>query len=251
MTASQLTSATLHFTHRTARAAFGVAVDLLYPERCVNCGAFGASFCDSCEARMLDAPPIPRCAFCRGHWDGKDNCPRCFELQALDGVRAVADYEGPARRLVLSLKYRYTLPVVPVMARHLQPLFDDEAFDAVVPVPLHPSRQRYRGFNQAELLHRELGLPQPPGQLLRVRRTRAQYALTSVGRAANVAGAFAYHGDALEGLRVAILDDVVTTGATANECARVLRDQGAASVTAVAFARANYGPTSPDDALHI
>lgn len=225
-------------------------LDFLYPERCAVCGAFNASLCERCEETMCSAAAVPRCSFCTAQWDGKDNCPLCFGWDALEGARAAFDYEGPARALVRSLKYRNTRSLAPVMARHVAPILEASQFDHVFPVPLHRSRMRERGFNQVELMLRAMDVGQAPGRLIRIRKTRAQYGLSIRTRSRNVVGAFRYEGASLRGLRVAVLDDVVTTGVTANECARVLRDAGAASVTAIAFARANHG-ADPERAVHL
>lgn len=131
------------------------------------------------------------------------------------------------------------------MGRLLTQALPGLSFDASFPVPLHRSRLRERGFNQSELLLRELPLPAPSPGLVRVRRTDRQVGQRLNERRSNVAGAFAYSGPGLAGLRVALLDDVVTTGATAQECALVLRDAGAREVWVVAFARASYDPASP------
>lgn len=153
---------------------------------------------------------------------------------------------GPARRLVHGLKYRYFRALAPVMGRLLTQALPGLAFDACFPVPLHRSRMLERGFNQSELLLRETPLPSRSSGLVRVRRTQRQVGQRLNERRSNVAGAFAYSGPSLAGLRVAVLDDVVTTGATAQECALVLRDAGAREVWVVAFARASYEPMSPD-----
>lgn len=157
-------------------------------------------------------------------------------------MRAAFEMDGTARRLVHALKYQYVRSLAPLMAAHLTSLAIDLQVGAAFAVPLHPSRQRERGFNQAELLLRESGLPQAPGKLRRSRRTDRQVGMHLGERRSNVSGAFAYDGPRVDGLSVAIVDDVVTTGATVNECALVLREQGATSVYAVAFARASYRP---------
>lgn len=151
---------------------------------------------------------------------------------------------GPARRLVHDLKYRYYRALAPVMGRLLKEALTDTAFDACFAVPLHRSRLRERGFNQSELLLRASSLPPPSPGLVRVRRTERQVGQRLAERRSNVAGAFAYSGPGLPGCRVALVDDVVTTGATAQECALVLRDAGAREVWVIAFARASYEPAS-------
>jgi ComF family protein len=226
--------------------ACNATVDLLYPPRCYGCGAFHTALCQPCAAAMPPATGTGRCPHCSAAWDSTGNCPRCFHLQALDGVRAAFEMEGTARRLVHALKYQYVRSLAPLMAAYLAPLAADLQLDAAFPVPLHPSRQRERGFNQAELLLRPTGLPVAPGTLHRSRRTDRQVGMHLGERRSNVSGAFVYAGPRLDGLTVAIVDDVVTTGATANECALILREQGAARVVAVAFARASYRPETTE-----
>jgi ComF family protein len=149
--------------------------------------------------------------------------------------------EGVARRLVHELKYRHVRVAAPVMAHLMHGLPDLRPFDLALPIPLHRQRQRERGFNQAELLVRALGWPSAPA-LLRSRRTDQQVGKHLTERRRNVNGAFSYGGGPLTGMTVALVDDVVTTGATADECAKVLKDHGARRVVAVAFARASYDP---------
>lgn len=148
------------------------------------------------------------------------------------------DYEGVARAMIRSLKFRHTLALAPRMAEHIAPLLAARELDAVYPVPLHRSRLRSRGFNQAEAILEALARDPAPGGLHRIRKTPAQYGLGARDRARNVAGAFRYDGPELTGTVVGLLDDVITTGVTANECARVLRDMGARKVYVIAFARA-------------
>jgi ComF family protein len=147
---------------------------------------------------------------------------------------------GAARRVVHGLKFEGVRGLAAMMAQEMEPMMSATPCDVAFAVPLHRSRARSRGFNQAELLLRELGCAQAEGTLRRVRKTSTQVGLREGERRANVAGAFAYEGPRLDGAAVVLVDDVVTTGATADECARVLRDHGARRVTAIAFARANY-----------
>lgn len=221
------------------------AIDLLYPARCVNCGEFGTLLCGMCLEAMEPAVGPGRCPHCRAQWEGTGNCPRCFGLQALDGVLAAFEMSGAARKTVHALKYLYVRQVASVMAPHLLLACEGRPFDAVFAVPLHRSRQRHRGFNQSELLVRAAGWPEPSDALVRDRKTAPQVGMHEGERRANVSGAFRYRGPELSGLRVAIVDDVVTTGATVQECARVLKEAGAREVWAVAFARASYKAASP------
>jgi ComF family protein len=152
----------------------------------------------------------------------------------------VGPYEGALRAIVHAMKYDRR----PTIARHLAARMRDagsevlEGADILVPVPLHHSRERARGFNQARELARHIGLP-VAAALVRTRRTQSQADLPAARRHANVRGAFARQpGTAVSGLTIVLIDDVSTTGATLNACARALLDAGAESVRALTAARA-------------
>ena len=198
---------------------------------------------------MEPASGSGRCPHCVARWEGSSNCPRCYGLQAIEGVLAAAEMIGAARKIVHALKYQYVRDAARVMAPHVLAGCAGREFDAVFAVPLHRSRERERGFNQSALLTLAAGWPSPPGVVARIKKTSRQVGMHEGERRANVAGAFVYDGPALTGQRVAIVDDVVTTGATVQECATVLKEAGAREVWAVAFARASYKFGSPDDGI--
>ena len=216
------------------------ALDLLYPPRCVACAAFGHNLCVDCSTLLLPASGPGRCGRCGVRRDDEGRCPDCFGWRDLDGARAAVEMTAPARRVVHGLKFSGIRDLAEDMAEALYPVVADLSPDAIFPIPLHPRRHRWRGFNQAEVLFERLGWPPSPGRLERVRATASQVGLSAHERRENVAGAFRYRGPDLKGATVAVLDDVVTTGATAGECARVLREHGAARVYALAYARAPY-----------
>ena len=218
----------------------GRGLDLLFPRRCVHCGRFGDVLCAECEQTMSPCSAGKRCPNCCASWDGEHNCPRCFGWDALDGASVAVDMAGAARKVVHGLKYRYIRSLAPVMARQIDRM--PSGFDVAFAIPLHRSRLRQRGFNQAQVILELLAWPAGEGKLERVRKTDTQVGMDIGQRRANIAGAFAYTGPSLQGMSVALIDDVVTTGATANECARVLRDYGARAVRIYAFARTNYDP---------
>jgi predicted amidophosphoribosyltransferase len=173
------------------------------------------------------------CAFCR-EW------PRELAWAA----SAVWLDDGPARTLVHALKYGGWRIAAPPMAERMR-LFGGErlhGLDALVPVPLGRTRLRERGHNQAALLAhalgRALGVPVLEDALRRVRETRTQTRLTPAERRRNVLGAFAAGGPGAAGLSVAVIDDVLTTGATLGAAAAALAEQGPASIGALTFARA-------------
>jgi ComF family protein len=152
--------------------------------------------------------------------------------------------DGPARNLVFALKYGgwriAAKPMAAVVVAALEPRL--RGLDALVPVPLGRTRRRERGHNQAATLADAIGraarLPVLPAALSRARETRTQTRLAPAGRWANTQGAFAASGQALGGMHVALVDDVVTTGATLGAAAQALAELGPASLGAVTFARA-------------
>lgn len=230
------------------RKAFGAALDLLYPLRCAGCGRFDVVLCPECSGKLKRTDTPGHCPFCRAEWDGSGNCPRCLHMHELEGVRAPFEMEGTARNLIHALKYRHYRSVAPTMAALMAGAVDGLDIDVFFAVPLHRSRTKERGFNQSELLLRHIGW-NPTGEgLSRIRRTEQQVGRRLGERRANIAGAFEYRGPRLEGQVAAVVDDVVTTGATMVECARVLKDAGAKHVWAVAFARASYHPDA-DEAI--
>lgn len=229
---------------RSLRVLAARAVDLLYPPRCVACGRFGVLLCEPCVAAMHPATGSGRCPNCSAEWSEPLNCPRCVSWQWLDGASAAFEMEGRARRAVHALKYQRLRAIAPLLAEPMRKFREVRPFDVAYPVPLHPARLRDRGFNQSELLLRELGWPLGPGELRRVRNTKRQVGQAMHERRANVSGAFAYDGPALTGKVVAVVDDVVTTGATVDACALALKEAGARQVVALSFARASFDPNS-------
>ena len=216
--------------------------DLFYPQWCV-----------SCEARSGDV--LCRTCFEALPWTGKPTCGRCgvptvFETPAcgscksvdlaFETARAPLRYEGVGKEIVHALKYRAYTPVVEKVAA---PLLADAVrragrFDAIVPVPLHRSRLRKRGFNQAALLARALAgrISAPVSDTLKVvRSTRDQVELSAAERRANVAGAFSARSRTRG--RILLVDDVFTTGATTSACAAALHRSGANEVHAVTLCR--------------
>lgn len=152
--------------------------------------------------------------------------------------------DGVARRLVHGLKYRGVIAFAEVMAGLVATVEPGWQPSLAFAVPLHSSRERRRGFNQAAAVLSGLDWPRGAGRLVRLRSTATQVGRRERERRRNVVGAFRYEGPPLNECEVAVVDDVITTGATITECARVLREHGAQRVIAVAFARAHYEPGS-------
>lgn len=183
--------------------------------------------CNTCGDPL--ARTIPICATCQG----RDSI--------IQRARAVGEYEGVLREIIHALKYngRHSL------ARPLAALMRERGMDVlgtadgVVPVPLHWRRKYHRGFNQARMLAQHLGSPVIDA-LIRRRHTRAQVELAADRRHSNVVNAFAVrrcYRSRIEGMRLVIVDDVSTTGATLEACAKVLHDAGAVEISALTAAR--------------
>lgn len=203
--------------------------------------------CRSCWASILPLTP-PLCDVCGDPlptWKPSDAppplCARCRRFsRAVDKGRAIGNYDGALRAIVHALKYdgRRSLarPLAALMRRSGTEVLD--AAHYAVPVPLHGSRRRQRGFNQADDLARHIGLPVVRA-LRRARATAVQADLPAAKRHENVRGAFVVNRSAatLRGQVVVLVDDVSTTGATLDACARALKDDGVAVVRALTAAR--------------
>ena len=189
--------------------------------------------CVQCRAPFLSSFPLDeqgRCALCRRGARG------------FDGAYSFGFYEDSLRKLIHLFKYGRVETLSKPLGRLLaQALPREQSFDVIVPMPLHWRKRWQRGFNQAELLAHEVGrrthVP-VANALRRVRNTASQAGLTSAKRRENVSGSFrAKKRAALEGLSVLLIDDVMTTGATAASCARALKRGGARQVTLLTLAR--------------
>ncbi|HEU4754386.1 MAG TPA: ComF family protein [Armatimonadota bacterium] len=196
-------------------------VDLLYPPRCLTCGALAEPFCGGCRSQI---EPV----------EADRELPH-----GIHAARSAGWHEGPLRTAVLRLKFERKTALARPLGLLLAEQLESAPWkpDALVPVPIHWLRRLERGFNQSELIAEQLSRASgvPVHRLLR----RTRYTLPQVGqsrshRAENLRGAFALGGrDALRGARLALVDDVRTTGATLLECTAVLRAAGASRVYAL------------------
>jgi ComF family protein len=201
----------------------------LFGGSCFVCrGAARGLLCAECDAELprLERPLCPRCAL---ESPNGAVCGRCLrEAPAYDATRAALAYEFPADALVQALKFRGELAVAPLLASLLGNL---PRVDCVIPVPLSRQRLRQRGYNQAAEIARALpGVKVDAFACERTRESPPQMDLPYDERQKNVRGAFRCT-RSLAGLHVAVVDDVMTTGATLDELARTLKKAGALSVT--------------------
>ena len=209
------------------------------------------------------SPPL--CRLCGDPTPAAGLCRRCRQTPlAIDGIRSVILFEREARQAVHLLKYRncpsLAAPLARLMADYWQ--MNPIPVDLVTAVPLHPARQRERGYNQADLLaqafSRMIGVPMGSAALKRVRHTRPQVSLTAAQRRENVRSAFTAIAPAqfstrqgsnrlvVSDRRVLVIDDVCTTGSTLEACSMALKAAGASSVWGFTLARASYSTVGDD-----
>jgi ComF family protein len=235
------------------RGVFTAVADLLLPPVCIACrkrvGAHGL-LCGDCWTKIdFIAPPLcERLGVPLPYETGSPSLSAAAiaDPPVYDRARAAARYSSTMRELIQSFKYGDRHEGVPLFGRWMASAGAELLADAdvILPVPLYRSRLWSRRFNQSAMLAQAVGhltgVPVDCLLLARVKRTHAQVGLTAAQRRKNVAGAFrvtAPRGQ-LRGKRIVVVDDVITTGATAEACARVLKRAGAARVDILALARA-------------
>lgn len=222
-------------------------LDFALPPRCATCGTIVDqlhSFCADCWKKVeflgdsgcstcgmpLEATEIDQCAACLAR------PPR------IERTRAAVAYDDISRGLAIRLKYGRKIALARTMARYMAPLLPEASGDCLlIPVPLHRSRLWWRGFNQAAIVARELsarsGIEVSAFALRRVKRTPSLRGLSAAQRRRAVAGAFSADRRSVQGKTVILIDDVLTTGSTAEGCARALKRAGAARVELISWAR--------------
>jgi len=224
-------------------------LDLIFPKYCVNCKKYGDFLCPSCFAYISYDVNI-NCLVC-----GKPsyNClthPRCMKSNSIEGAFAGVKFNKISKKLVYQFKYKPNLFSLSNFIGDLlyESLIQNEEFTMVsqnklilVPIPLHKNKFRKRGYNQAEILAREVskrfGFP-VVDYLLRTKETGSQVGLTKDERQENIKGAFEFKEKFdVKNKKIILIDDVLTSGATFSECCKVLKKSGAGRVWAIAFAK--------------
>jgi ComF family protein len=224
----------------------------LLPPTCLLCGAPGESerdLCAGCHADLpLNSQACQQCGIPLRYASTELICGECQQQPpAFDRTFAPLLYQPPVDYLIKGLKFSGRLAAARLLGEWLGDALQQRVGNLpeyLIPVPLHPSRLRERGFNQslelARPVARRLGIPLLPQGVRRIRHTQPQTQLAAEARRSNVQGAFAVS-RLLQARHVAILDDVITTGSTVNEIARVLRAAGVEEIEVWACAR-----TSPN-----
>jgi ComF family protein len=199
---------------------------------------------------MASVQPVPEpiCPVCGRPVAEEGLCRFCrVNPPKLEAIRSAAVFEGPLRNAIHALKYFHrkevAKPLGSIMAGHIH---NPEAIDYLVPIPLHPQRERERGYNQAALLAQEIstltGIPLVVHGLVRVKHTRPQVTLNAKERRLNVAGAFRCNSDILHDKNILLIDDVCTTGSTMDAAAEAAWECGARHVWGLTLARAVWNP---------
>ncbi|MCK5319870.1 ComF family protein [Candidatus Parcubacteria bacterium] len=236
--------------------------DLLFPIECLGCGKQGKWLCAEC-LKKLEVNSRQHCLNCKIENNFGELCHECKKNFYLDGVLAAGNYEDKLiAQLIKQYKYYFSKKIADILGdfllfflRNLNsqmillPAKKENAPEFIggqdnyyiMPVPLHKRRLRWRGFNQAEeiakILAKKLNIPLILNQLSRQKYSKPQAKTDSQKRKTNISGCFGCQGDSLDGKNIILIDDVVTSGSTLNECAKVLKEKGAREVWGICVAR--------------
>ena len=219
-------------------------LDFVLPPLCLGCGEFNDNHpgvCESCR-RKIDAYEHPICLNCLETLPSAQNCPVCREKSV--PLFAYGDYASPLQDIIIQFKFRgITSPAnlfAPLLYEQYRRQLQSLIAEMLIPVPLYPSREKHRGYNQAALFAEQLAelldLPVRKDILFRVEKRKPQAKLKFEKRTENIKGAFIVAEEAENGERVILVDDVVTSGATAKEARNELEKAGYRVCAMVAIA---------------
>ena len=211
-------------------------LDVVFPPICISCkdaDSQRGTLCFSCLREMTDSDALSRCSRCGesvGLFQTTDPCAWCRKKKLrFDEVVVFGTYRDRLRTMICQLKYNRNTTVAKPLASLLLSVIPDPPFaDIVIPVPLHWTRRLSRGFNQSELIAKQIAkqhsLSFSSQILIRKERTKPQIGLSMTRRKSNVSNAFAVRNkEMITGRAILLIDDVLTTGATASACANVLK----------------------------
>ncbi len=235
------------------------ALDVLFPKVCMLCGKAvsgqDSDLCACCYGNIekITGPVCTRCGTVFASPYGGDHlCGDCIARRPhYDCARSAGVYVGELRRAIQQFKFKrrsmLSAPLADFVACCCEPIGPQRGYAALVPVPLHLDRLRHRGYNQSLLLALHLGrqwrVPVERDYLRRINWSVSQISLRRSQRRRAVRGAFTCHSSRYVGKRLLLIDDVFTSGATVDECARTLKRYGAAAVDVLTVARTLRGPS--------
>lgn len=226
-------------------------LDVFFPAFCINCGKEGSYFCQDCFS-LIDVLKRQYCPFCSQPKVVLDarTCSSCRKSKTLSGLYCAVPYDNfIVKKLINQFKYapyikELSRPLSSLITAHFINLADLPNFNnfVLIPIPLHKKKLKKRGFNQAEELAKELsgvlGIPVFNNVLIKTKQTPAQVELKKEQRQKNIKGAFlCQNPELISDRKILLIDDILTTGSTIEECARVLQDAGAKEIWGVVVAR--------------
>lgn len=224
---------------------FWKTIDLFFPPHCAGCDLLGYRWCKACDSAVekINPPFCPKCGSPEPHQ--KLTNEHCSDhLPSIDFIRSYAIYEAPLSSAIKKLKYQNDIGIAEILAFYLVELYNDinQDIDFVIPVPLGKNRLKERGYNQASLIAKPLALaigrPMKTQALFRNKETKSQVGLSREERSRNVSGAFYVNNSNLIGKNILLIDDVTTTGATLEACAKELKNKGVETIVGLTLARA-------------
>lgn len=229
------------------------ALDWVFPPNCGGCDSPGARWCIECAKSTTEIMP-PICPICGNPNSLEKPCQRCQSSRPFyTSLRSYTVFGGSIREAIHRLKYQRDIGLGEALARpmiaSIQKL--NWSLDVITSVPLGLVRFKERGYNQATLLARpialSLGIPFSSQVLSRTRETRTQVGLSVSERQENMTGAFQAKSDLVRGKNILVVDDVATSGATLNACAKAFINEGASQVYGFSLARAVFLPNGDID----
>lgn len=231
------------FAWQQGRQFWQSFINILFPPRCGGCRQPGSLWCETCQSGVV-AVHAPICEMCGQPYVSTGLCSSCrVQPLQIELIRSAALFHGPLRQAIHRFKYERLSGLAEPLGKLLVDYWQALGLwaDWLIPVPLHPARERERGYNQSALLARQVacatGIPLLEHGLQRTRATAVQMKLNAAQRKQNVAGAFACYEPGVKAKRVVVVDDVCTTGATLDACAAAVLKAGAASVVGLTLAR--------------
>ncbi len=234
-------------------------IDLLFPLECLGCGRKDQIICPRCFLN-ISFNEVQSCPGCGKNQEWGEVCRHCQPNFFFDGIISITQYNDLIAQMVKKFKYYNLQSLMHIWQKIIEHFWQNrmknkifnlslapkilQRPDLLIPVPLHPRRYRWRGFNQAEKLAHILVVHWPSAvldcaSLIRRHPTAFQAKTNLRHRFTNIKGAFSWQGKSLKNKKIILIDDVITSGATLNECAKALKQAGASKVWGVVLARSH------------